>query len=81
VYDDAPPTNVFIVIGQIVAIPFVLWMARRDHLGGWPLLIRLAFAVYDVVLIASVLGLALGYGLYRLIGSIVPTEPAVQPVG
>ena len=51
-YDDVLPTGTFIVIGLIVAIPFVLWMARRDHLGGWPLLIRLAFAVYVVVLVA-----------------------------
>jgi glycopeptide antibiotics resistance protein len=52
VYDDSLPTNVFIVIGLIVAFPLVLWMGRRGRIGGLSLLVRLAFAIYIVVLIA-----------------------------
>lgn len=197
-YEDILPTDLFIVIGLIVGVPLVLWMGRRGGIGGGSLMIRVAFAIYVVVLIAllytpfplppwtrmpegsldsyrpwpfpwvnvvpfetidvafrygldrqqgrvllgnvlafapfgvflpaiwprrrslisvaagglaisvaaetlqlalslvlgtpyrvadvddvmiNVLGVALGYGLYRLIGSIVPREPAVQPVG
>ena len=50
-YDDSLPTNAFILIGVIVAVPLVLWMGRRSRSGGVSLLVRLAFAVYVVVLV------------------------------
>jgi glycopeptide antibiotics resistance protein len=51
VTDDTLATSTFILIGLLLAIPLVLWMGRRSHVGGWSLLVRLAFAVYVVVLI------------------------------
>lgn len=49
---DVLPTNLFIVIGLIVAVPLVLWMGGRGRVGGPLLMVRLAFAVYVVVLVA-----------------------------
>ena len=43
--------DLFIGIGLIVAVPLVLWMGWRGRIGWWLMLIRLAFAVYLVVLI------------------------------
>jgi glycopeptide antibiotics resistance protein len=45
------PTDTAILIGLVVAIPLVLWMGWRDLIGWWPLLVRLAFAAYLVVLV------------------------------
>lgn len=49
--DDTLGTSTFILIGLLVAVPLVLWMGRRGHLGPWSVVVRLAFAVYLVVLI------------------------------
>ncbi len=49
--DDTLPTGTFILIGLVVALPLVLWMSWRGRIGGWSLVVRLAFAVYVVVLV------------------------------
>jgi glycopeptide antibiotics resistance protein len=51
VEEDTLSTGTFILVGLVVAIPVVLWLARRGGIGGWSLLVRLVFAVYVVVLI------------------------------
>ena len=48
---DALPTTVFILLGLVVVLPLVAWVNRRDRIGRWLSLVRLAFAVYLVVLI------------------------------
>jgi glycopeptide antibiotics resistance protein len=48
------PTNTFIVVGLLVVLPLVLWMTRRDRVGPWTTLVRLAFAVYLVVIVGLV---------------------------
>ena len=50
--DNVLPTNAFVVMGLIAAVPLVLWMGRRSRIGGASVLVRLAFAVYAVVLVA-----------------------------
>lgn len=48
---DTLPTTVFILLGLAVVMPVVAWVNRRDRIGRWLSLVRLAFAVYVVVLI------------------------------
>lgn len=48
---DTFPTTVFILSGLVLALPLVAWMSWRAHIGWWPSLMRLVFAVYLVVLI------------------------------
>jgi glycopeptide antibiotics resistance protein len=48
---DTLPTTVFILLGLIFVVPLVAWMNRRDRIGRWLSMARLAFAVYVVVLI------------------------------
>ena len=48
---DTLPTTVFILLGLALVLPLVAWRDRRARLGRWLLLVRLAFAVYLVVLI------------------------------
>ena len=48
---DTLPTTVFILLGLVFVMPLVAWMNRRDRIGRWLSLARLAFAVYVVVLI------------------------------
>ena len=45
------PTDTAILLGLVVTIPLVLWLGWRDRIGWWLMLVRLAFAVYLVVLI------------------------------
>jgi len=51
VSSDTLPTTVFILLGLALVLPLVAWRDRRARLGRWLLLVRLAFAVYLVVLI------------------------------
>jgi glycopeptide antibiotics resistance protein len=44
-------TDVFILVGLVLVIPLVTWMVWRGHLGPGPGLVRVAFAVYVVVLV------------------------------
>lgn len=48
---DTLPTTVFILLGLVFVMPLVAWMNRRDRMGRWLSLVRLAFAVYVIVLI------------------------------
>ena len=48
---DTLPTTVFILLGLVFILPLVAWMNRRDRIGWWLSFVRLAFAVYVVVLI------------------------------
>jgi glycopeptide antibiotics resistance protein len=48
--DTLPPT-VFVLLGLVFVLPLVAWMNRRDRIGRWSSLVRLAFALYLVVLI------------------------------
>ena len=44
-------TESFVVLGLIVAVPFVVWGSWRGHVGWLSALVRLAFALYVVVLL------------------------------
>lgn len=48
---DTLPTDLFILLGLALVIPLVVRMNQRDRVGRWVSLVRLAFAVYLVVLI------------------------------
>ena len=48
---DTLPTTVFILLGLAFVVPLVAWMNRRDGIGRGLSIVRLAFAVYVVVLI------------------------------
>jgi len=48
---DTLPTDAFILLGLAVVLPLVVRMNHRQHPGRWRSLVRLAFAVYLVVLI------------------------------
>ena len=48
---DAFPTDVFILLALAVVLPLVVRMNQRHHAGRFVALVRLAFAVYLVVLI------------------------------
>jgi glycopeptide antibiotics resistance protein len=48
---DTLPTTIFILLGLAVVVPLVAWMNRRDRISRWLSLVRLAFAVYLVVLV------------------------------
>ena len=48
---DTLPTTAFILLGLAFVMPLVAWMNRRDRIGWWLSLVRLAFGVYVVVLI------------------------------
>jgi glycopeptide antibiotics resistance protein len=48
---DTLSTTAFILLGLVFVVPLVAWMNRRDRIGRWLSLARLAFAVYLVVLI------------------------------
>ena len=45
------PTTVFILLGLAVVLPLVAWMNLRDRIGRRLSLVRLAFAIYLVVLV------------------------------
>jgi glycopeptide antibiotics resistance protein len=52
VSDHILPTDTAIVLGLLVVIPLVLWAVRRSHLNRWSGWLRVALAIYVVVLTA-----------------------------
>jgi glycopeptide antibiotics resistance protein len=49
--DRLLPTETVVVLGLIVVVPLVLWIGWRRHDAWRPALLRLAFAVYLMVII------------------------------
>lgn len=48
------PTSSFVFLGLIVVVPLVVWTGWRRHVGWLLGLVRLAFAVYVVVIVGLV---------------------------
>jgi glycopeptide antibiotics resistance protein len=67
---------------SVVAAGLAISLAVETLQLALSLLVGTPYRVADIDdVIINVLGVALGYGCYRLFGLIVPREPAVQPVG